>query len=30
VGGDTFAVLSEILGYGEDRITDLYAAEALE
>ncbi len=30
VGGDTFAVLSEILGYSEDRITDLYAAEALE
>ncbi len=30
VGGDTYAVLSEMLGYGEDRITDLYAAEALE
>jgi crotonobetainyl-CoA:carnitine CoA-transferase CaiB-like acyl-CoA transferase len=30
VGGDTHAVLSDILGYGEDRITDLYAAEVLE
>ncbi len=30
VGGDTFAVLADMLGYDEDRITDLYAAEALE
>ncbi len=30
VGGDTYAVLSNILGYGEDQITELYAAEVLE
>ncbi len=30
LGGDTYTVLSGILGYSDDRIGDLYAAEALE
>jgi crotonobetainyl-CoA:carnitine CoA-transferase CaiB-like acyl-CoA transferase len=30
IGQDTYTVLSEILGYDEGRIGDLYAAEALE
>jgi prolyl-tRNA synthetase len=30
IGEDTFAVLSELLGYDPDRIADLAAAEALE
>ena len=30
IGQDTYEVLTEILGYGEDRVADLYAAEVLE